>query len=50
MVIWELLEDQHHHQMTSIKKIKIIDFGILSGHRVGLVTVEKLRELPFRIS
>ena len=39
MVLLELLEDQHHHQMTSIKKIKI-DFGVLSGPRVGLASVK----------
>ena len=39
MVIWELLEDQHHHQMTSIQKIKKIDSGVLSGSRVGIASV-----------
>ena len=39
MVLLELLEDQHHHQMTSIRKIKKINFGVLSGPRVGLASV-----------
>ena len=40
MVLLELLEDQHHHQMTSIRKIKKIDFGVLAGPRVGLASVD----------
>ena len=39
MVLLELLEDQHYHQMTSMRKTKKIDFGVLSGPRVGLASV-----------
>ena len=38
----ELLEDQHHHQMTSKRKIKKIDCGVLSGPRVGLSGVPRV--------
>ena len=39
MVLLELLEDQHHHQMTVMRKLKKIDFGVLSGPRVDLAIV-----------
>ena len=38
MVFWELLEDQHRHQMTfiqKIKKIKKIDCGVNQGQPLG---------------
>ena len=40
MVLLELLEDQHRHHVTSMRKIKKIDFGVLSGPRVGLASVK----------
>ena len=31
--------DQHHHQMTHMRKIQKIDFEVLSGPRVGFASV-----------